>query len=38
MSDKSGFSTASKLALALKDVEMAKKDALRDAEIAKKDA
>ena len=37
MSDKSGFSTASKLAIANMRVENARKDAIRDAEMAKKD-
>ena len=38
MNDKSGSSTASKLYIAMKDIEMADKDAKRDAEMAKKDA
>ena len=37
MSDKSGFSTASKLAIANMQVENARKDAIRDAEMVKKD-
>ena len=38
MSEKSGFSTASKLAIADMRAENARKDAIRDAEMAKKDA
>ena len=38
MTDKSGFSTASKLYIAMKDIKMAEKDASWDAELAKKDA
>ena len=38
MSDKSGFSAASELAIKEMCEENAKKDAIRDAEMAKKDA
>ena len=38
MSDKSGFSTASKQAIADMRAENARKDGVRDAEMAKKDA